>query len=188
MWQGGLAAGKPSVPWYQIHVRGIPGWRACRRPQARPPRFVQGNKGERSLGPATGEGRHATPHVSAASTFDADHHPDASTRHPHTPFAWGNASVVGRSCRRLAWAPKGRVVLRQDQMSAECDPGWHCTEACPPHERAAQGFRCWATWSINRTLTLPGHEEGAKEAFEGPGFRRHAQSGVVPWTERTRRF
>jgi hypothetical protein len=34
MWQGGLAAGKPSVPWYQIHVRGIPGWRACRRPQA----------------------------------------------------------------------------------------------------------------------------------------------------------
>ena len=48
MWQGGLAAGKPSVPWYQIHVRGIPGWRACRRPQARPPRFVQGDNGERS--------------------------------------------------------------------------------------------------------------------------------------------
>jgi len=28
---------------------------------------------------------------------------------------------------------------------------------------------------INGTLTLPEHEEGAKEAFEGPGFRRRAQ-------------
>jgi len=111
MWQGGLAAGKPSVPWYQIHVRGIPGWRACRRPQARPPRFVQGDNGERSLGPARRRPPCTAACVGPPSTFNADHHPDASTRHPHTPFAWGNASVVGRSCRRLAWAPKGTRCL-----------------------------------------------------------------------------
>jgi len=184
MWQGGLAAGKPSVPWYQIHVRGIPGWRACRRPQARPPRFVQGDNGERSLGP-----RHAPPHVSARRRLST---PITILTHPRAIRTRRSRGAMPVSSDALAedWPGprKERVVLRQDQMSAECDPGWHCTEACPPHERAAQGFRCWATWSINRTLTLPGHEEGAKEAFEGPGFRRHAQSGVVPWTERTRRF
>jgi hypothetical protein len=111
MWQGGLAAGKPSVPWYQIHVRGIPGWRACRRPQARPTQFVQGNNGERSLGPAPGEvAAMQRPMCRPPSTFTADHRPDASTHRPHAPFARGDASVAGDFCRRLAWAPEGHAL------------------------------------------------------------------------------
>ena len=90
--QGGLAAGKPSVPWYQIHVRGIPGWRACRRPQARPARFVQGNNGERSLVLSPEDAaamQRRMCHSRMPSTFNADHRPDASTchastHHPHT--------------------------------------------------------------------------------------------------------
>lgn len=77
-----------------------------------------------------------------AVDLNADHHHDhdASTRRPHAPFALGDASVAGRFRRRLAWPRKARVILRQDQMSAECDLGRHCTEACPPRERAAQAF------------------------------------------------
>ena len=195
MWQGGLAAGKPSVPWYQIHVRGIHGWRACRRPQARPQRFVQGNNGERSLGPAPGERR---PPCTAAcvgppSIFNADHRPDASTRHastrrPHAPFRVERCQCRGTLSPKIGLGPGrhalscGRIRCLRNAISE----ARHRSVSAARKSRAS--FRSSATCSINRTLTLPEHEEGPKEAFEGPGFRRRAQSGVVSWTERTRRF
>jgi hypothetical protein len=166
MWQGGLAAGKPSVPWYQIHVRGIPGWRACRRPQARPPRFVQGNNGERSLGPAPGEAAAMQRRMCRpAVDLNADHHHDhdASTRRSYAPFALGDASVAGRFRRRLAWAPEGTRCLAagSDVCGMRSREALHGSVSAARKGRAS--FRCWATCSINRTLTLPGHEEGPKK-------------------------
>ena len=191
MWQGGLAAGKPSVPWYQIHVRGIPGWRACRRPQARPPRFVQGNNGERSLDPAPGEAAAMQrPHVSAPpSTVNADHRPDASTR-VRTRRPRGAMPVSRTLSPKIGLGPrKARIVFAagSDVCGMRSREALH-RSAVRRAKQLRKDFAPAATCSINRTLTLPGHEEGAKEAFEGPGFRRRAQSGVVPWTERTRRF
>jgi hypothetical protein len=142
MWQGGLAAGKPSVPWYQIHVRGTPGWRACRRPQARPSRFVLGNNGERSLGPAAGEAAPCNAaYVGPPPTVNADHRPGASTRRPARAVRVGDASVAGRFCRTSGLGPRGHAMLRQ--MSEECggtapkrirranQPPWHFA-AGPP--------------------------------------------------------
>ena len=175
MWQGGLAAGKPSVPWYQIHVRGIPGWRACRRPQARPPRFVQRNNGERSLGPAPGE---------AAAMQRRMCRP----RRPSTPItiltyprASPRAVRVGRcQCRgtlsaKIGLAPEGthRLAAGSDVCGMRSLEALHRSVSAARKSRAS--FRSSAIFSINRTLTLPEHEEGPKEAFEGPGFRRRAQ-------------
>src|SRR4051794_37310869 len=131
IWQGGLAAGKPSVPWYQIHVRGIPGWRACRRPQARPPWVVHGNNGERSLGRTLEEAAACNAACAGLpSTFNV-------VTHPRAPLAQGDASVADRFLPKIGLGPrKARIVLRQDQISAGCDLG----STALTRETAAQTF------------------------------------------------
>ena len=185
MWQGGLAAGKPSVPWYQIHVRGIPGWRACRRPQARPPRLYR---------EITAKDRLVLLAPAAANSGPAR----GIVLSTHAPTLPADTTEERRR-RRHAVLPKigigtpdGECPRRHDRMLAPCDLGKKQNSrrqrSSSAAQRAAQTFGTCAACTLNRTLTLPEHEEGAKEAFEGSGFRRRAHSGVVPWTERTPRF